>query len=125
LECIKKILILITIILTLGTISFFFNPEDSIWFPKCPFYVITGYQCPSCGIQRAAYQLLHLNFKAAFCYNPFLIISLPYAISLIIVTWLDPKEKLIRLKNFCYNKITVYVYLTLMVIWWIVRNFNI
>ena len=119
---IKKILILITIILTLGTILFFFNPEDSIWFPKCPFYLITGYQCPSCGIQRAAYQLLHLNFKEAFCYNPFLIISLPYAILLIIVTWFDPKNKLRQLKNICYNNITVYAYLTLMVIWWIVRN---
>ena len=26
------------------------------------------------------------------------------------------------LENICYNNITVYAYLTLMVIWWIVRN---
>ena len=120
-DYIKKILIIVAI-LAFGTILFFFNPEDSIWFPKCPFYLITGYQCPSCGVQRAAYQLLHLNFKEAFYYNPFLLISVPYAILLIIVIWFDPNNKLEKLKRLCYNKITVYVYLSLMVIWWVVRN---
>src|SRR5437762_10353071 len=40
---------------------FFFNPAAPAnqWFPKCPFLLLTGYQCPGCGSTRACYQLLH------------------------------------------------------------------
>ena len=117
----KKTLIIV-IAFVLGIILFFFNPEDTVWFPKCPFYLITGYQCPSCGIQRAMYHLLHLDFNKAFSYNPFLILSIPYAVALIVVTWFDSNNKLKRLRDVCYSKITVYLYVILTIIWWIVRN---
>ncbi|MDE6183717.1 MAG: DUF2752 domain-containing protein [Rikenellaceae bacterium] len=117
----KKVIIL-SGILAFGAILVFFNPEDSIWFPKCFFYVLTGYECPACGVQRAAYQLIHLNFRQAFAYNPFLVISGPYALLLIIVTWIAPKDKLVRLRNICLHRITVNIYLVLMTAWWILRN---
>lgn len=117
----KKYIILIVMI-TFGIILYFRNPEDTIWFPKCMFYTITGYQCPSCGIQRAAHQLLHLNFKKAFLYNPFLVISVPYGLLLVLVTWVVPQDKLIRLRKSCNHHITVNIYLILMIIWWIIRN---
>lgn len=120
-SCKTSIYVVLLIIIG-GTILFFFNPEESIWFPKCPFYFITGYQCPSCGIQRALYNLLHLNFVEAFYYNPFLVISIPYAILLVAVTWLEPSPKIIRLRHFCYNRKTILVYIILMVIWWVIRN---
>ncbi len=65
---------------------------------------------------------MHLNFKSAFAYNPFLVISVPYAILLIVVTWIVPKNRLIGIRRFCYHHITVRIYLVMMVIWWIVRN---
>ena len=68
---------LISIIL-LGIILFFIDPEYSAFIPKCPFRWFTGLDCPACGSQRAIHQLLHLNIKGAFGYNPFLILSLPY-----------------------------------------------
>ncbi len=117
----KKQLILI-IIAAFGTILYFFNPESSIWFPKCPFHLLTGYQCPACGIQRAAYQLLHLHIKEAFYYNPFLVISGPYALLLIWVTWIVPQPRFSKLRAFCHHTITVRTYILLTVIWWIVRN---
>lgn len=100
----------------------YFNPETAIWMPKCTFYLITGYKCPSCGGQRAIYSLLHGKFSAAFFYNPFLIISVPYGLLLIIVTWFDANNKLSGIKRFCYNRTTIYSYLVLMVVWWISRN---
>src|SRR5260221_331534 len=59
----------------LGSIAiflFFFNPASASnqWFPKCPFRMITGWQCPGCGSTRACYQLLHLHPVAAFKLNP-------------------------------------------------------
>ena len=44
---------------------FFFNPSSPAnqFFPKCPFRLVTGWQCPGCGSTRALYQLLHLHTK--------------------------------------------------------------
>lgn len=101
---------------------YFFNPENSIWFPKCPFYVLTGYQCPACGIQRAVHHLVHFDFIEAFRYNPFLVVSIPYALSLILVKWIVPQSRLVALRATCYHPLTVRIYIALMLIWWIGRN---
>lgn len=117
----KKICILLVIV-AFGIILYFFDPENIIWFPKCPFWVLTGYQCPACGVQRAAYHLLHLDFKKAFLYNPFLIISIPYALALIKVTWFSPKNRNTKLRAFCYHPVVVRTYVVIFIAWWIVRN---
>ena len=43
----------------------------------CPIYAITGLQCPGCGISRMFLALLHLDFSAAFHYNPVVLCLLP------------------------------------------------
>lgn len=79
------------LIILLGIILFFIDPEYSAFIPKCPFRWFTGLDCPACGSQRAIHQLLHLNIKGAFGYNPFLILSIPYLIALVITQWFDPE----------------------------------
>jgi hypothetical protein len=61
---------------------FFFNPASPAnqWFPKCPFRLLTGMQCPGCGSTRAFYQLLHLHPLAAFKLNPLMILTLPFIV---------------------------------------------
>jgi hypothetical protein len=117
----KKSLIL-ALLLVFGVILYFFKPEDTVWLPKCPVHILTGYQCPSCGGQRAMYQLLHGNFYEAISFNAFLLISMPYAISLALVTWFIPKHRCVKLRKFCYHRATALTYVVLMVIWWVVRN---
>ena len=112
---------LISIIL-LGIILFFIDPEYSACIPKCPFRWFTGLDCPACGSQRAIHQLLHLNIKGAFGYNPFLILSLPYLMALVITQWFDPRNRLARLKRICHHPIAVNTYLILIIVWWIARN---
>ena len=118
----KQSIIIIISIIAFAAILYFFNPEDTIWLPKCPFYVLTGYQCPACGGQRAIFQLLHGNLKEAFFFNPFLVISLPYAVLLILVTWFIPKDKCVKLRKVCYHRITALTYVAVFIVWWIVRN---
>ena len=117
----KRILI-VCIILAVLIVLFFFNPYETFWLPKCPFYLLTGLKCPSCGIQRAIYQFLHGNIIEAWKCNAFLVISIPYAVLLIIVTWFDPKNRLERLRKICNHRYTVWSYVAAMVIWVIVRN---
>jgi len=61
---------------------FFFNPASPAnqWFPKCPFRLLTGWQCPGCGSTRALYQLLHLHPLAAFKLNPLMVLTLPFIV---------------------------------------------
>ena len=105
-----------------AVILFFFDPDETRWLPKCPFYALTGLECPSCGSQRAIYHLLHLEFKEAMRYNPFMLLSVPYCIMLIIVTCFDPQKRLEKLRRVCYHRITLITYVVLFIFWWIARN---
>lgn len=50
----------------------------------CPFHAITGTPCPTCGITRGLFSLLHGDPRAAFFFNPLgLIILLVIAIYLV------------------------------------------
>ena len=46
-------------IIAAGVFYYFVNPVESNIAPKCPMKFITGYQCPSCGAQRAIHACLH------------------------------------------------------------------
>ena len=39
------------------------------WGFPCPLLLLTGLQCPLCGMTRAAASLLRLDFAAAFAYH--------------------------------------------------------
>jgi len=66
----------------ISTFLFFFNPASPAnqWLPKCPFRLLTGWQCPGCGSTRACYQLLHLHPAAAFKLNPLFVLTLPFIV---------------------------------------------
>ncbi len=112
----------IALILLGGITLFFINPEQVSWMPKCYFYVLTGWQCPACGSQRALHHLLHQNFAAAFAYNPFLLVSLPYLFALVFLQWFDEENRFQKLRTFCHGSQTIRIYLVLIVLWWILRN---
>ena len=46
----------------------------------CIFHLITGYDCPGCGVTRMAYALAHLRFREAFASNPYMLCLLPFVI---------------------------------------------
>jgi len=54
-----------------------FSPVDHGFYPRCPFYLLTGRQCPGCGATRALYFLLHGNFAVAWAYNQLFVAILP------------------------------------------------
>lgn len=43
----------------------------------CVFRVLTGLQCPGCGMTHAIGALLHLDFSGAFHYNPLCLSIVP------------------------------------------------
>lgn len=67
----------VTVVIAAICIYFYFDPADSVFFPRCPFLSVTGFQCPGCGSQRAIHSLLHGDISAAWHYNCMLILFAP------------------------------------------------
>ena len=60
------------------------NPESGL-MPRCTFKLMTGYDCPGCGFQRALHALLHGRAAEAWGYNPFVFFAVPGALFYIVV----------------------------------------
>lgn len=64
------------------SLYFLFNPSTSIFFPKCPFYIMTGLFCPGCGSQRAIHDMMHLNIFEAINHNALMFFTFTFGIGL-------------------------------------------
>ncbi len=55
---------------------FFINPSEHHLIP-CLFRTITGWQCPGCGMTRAAHACLNASWTEAWHFNPFIYVMIP------------------------------------------------
>ncbi|WP_367892758.1 DUF2752 domain-containing protein [Flavivirga aquimarina] len=128
LEVLNKIkpFVIILVVITFIFISYLYyhyNPSESWFFPKCPFYSLTGIYCPGCGSQRATHQLLQGHFFEGLKHN-FLIILLA------LVMLYDALIKLFGIvfkrtyKNLLHKSKTTYTILIVVILFWILRNIN-
>lgn len=94
----------------------------NIYIP-CPFYKLTHFYCPGCGITRALRSLLSLDFYQAFRYYN-LIVLLPIFLIYYGENFLEKKGiKNLNLKRFMTNKFW-YTILILVIIYGVVRNIS-
>jgi hypothetical protein len=122
----RKLMIAAGVWLSLAAVAiflFFFNPASPAnqWFPKCPFRLVTGLQCPGCGSTRAFYQLLHLHPIAAFKLNPLMVLTLPF----IVYGFLGFTRSALMgrpQRRIFVPPIYLWAWLGLMIFFWIFRN---
>lgn len=120
----KRIAITIAIVVVAvlaATIYFKFDPTvDNNLFPKCFFFLITGYQCPGCGIQRAVHCMLHGDVAGAWHYNAATFVAIPV---LLVYAYAGMRRKsCVRLYNALNSTLAITIILVLVVAWWILRN---
>ena len=121
-SCKKPILYTLLTAACVGLVFLYsrFNPEGTVWFPKCLFLQLTGMKCPGCGSQRVVHNLLNLNIHKAFEANAFLVLALPYIIVLLVSIPL--RSRFPRFYN-TLNSVPVIITIGILVItWWIIRN---
>ncbi|MBN1767488.1 MAG: DUF2752 domain-containing protein [Prolixibacteraceae bacterium] len=122
----KKIVffcLVITILAVLVVIYTKSNPDDSHFFPKCPFKLITGYECPGCGSQRAVHHLLNMKIGSAIQANALLVFSIPYIIILFFAELLESKYRFFkRIYKTLFNPKAIWVIFGIIIFWWIFRN---
>ena len=99
------------------------NPATSYLMPKCLFKILTGFDCPSCGSQRALHALLNGHIYEAIMFNPFIFLVAPYLLTVIYVT--SSKSRLAAvIRPITHSHITIILYLVIYIVWWVVRNTN-
>lgn len=118
----SNLLIAVSLVLILGLFYFSYNPANTQFFPKCPVNYVTGLSCPGCGSQRAIHELLHLNFKEAFAYNPLLVASIPYITLGIAFSTESLKTRYPKTRKFLYGQNAWYVIMAILVLFFIFRN---
>lgn len=94
--------------------------EMGRWFPKCPLKVLTGWQCPSCGIQRSLHSLLHGDILASLRHNWFILFSLCYLAGMWIGKQLRDRHPAIY--KFFWGERGGWMYVAVYCLWFLIRN---
>lgn len=115
-----KAVVLLGILGILILIYAVFDPSSTWWMPKCPVYLLTGFECPGCGSQRAIHALIHGNLGQAFRENAFLIILMPF-IALIAFAEIS-REKYPRLYRSISHPFVIISLLIAVCVWTFLRN---
>lgn len=108
--------------ITLFWLYYWFNPQLYSFFPQCPFYKITGFDCPGCGSQRAVYCVLHGQLLKAVKFNLLLVASLP----LLLIHFSHKLYSAIQKKDVrwevIYHPVTPRVIFIVVILFWLLRN---
>lgn len=120
----KRVIITVIAILLVTVIIIFFHIDPNVYpiFPKCPFLVITGLECPGCGSQRAFHQLLHFNIISAFHQNPLVVLFTPYILFGLYLEYLGGGNKHPLIKKRFFGKYAAITILVGIIGYWIGRN---
>ncbi|WP_317038930.1 DUF2752 domain-containing protein [Prevotella intermedia] len=116
----------ITGLLCLGSILlaiyYLYDPIRSIWLPKCPFKLVTGLQCPGCGLQRALHALLQGRFLDAIHYNYFFVFAGPYIFLFGVRALLPQGELKNEVTKIIEDRRLIWLYIIFFFVWLVVRN---
>lgn len=117
----KTRLLITAVVLSVGALLYFiFDPATSVWAPKCMFRVVTGYDCPGCGSQRAIHALLHADFISAWRSNALLVLSLPFLVAMAFASLFS--DRFPGLHRHLNSLPVAIMFVIILIIWWIIRN---
>ena len=117
----KNLWILGLLLLAVALYYFFLNPyQQTDFFMSCPFYKITGYQCPGCGSQRAFHDILHFHFLEAFKQNALFVLGIPYVLLIFYANF--NKEKHQKLRQVLVGNKTLLILLIVAILFGVLRN---
>ena len=114
-------LFFLVLVLAVLAMLYFGAPGSDSWWLKCPMYLLTGWQCPLCGLQRAVHAFLHGNFLEAWRYNPALWLLLPYVAVWVLGSF---SERVARSRVYAWviSSRVVLAVILLLCIWGVARN---
>lgn len=110
------------LLVLVGLLLYSFSPADYRLWPKCPFRLLTGLNCPACGIQRFLHAFSHGRVREAVGYNYYLVYALPYTLCVLTAYFLPQSHLKERLTGIFEGKVAVGIYVVSFCVWFVVRN---
>ena len=114
------IAIVAVFVAAIAAVYYFFDPSQIHIFPRCVVKVLTGYDCPGCGSQRALHALLHGNLAEAWHYNAGLMVILPLIAAYVVADF--NRGRWPRFYLFLNGSTVIWFILLFMVGWTVLRN---
>lgn len=106
-------------LLLVAGVYFVFDPLLSVWFPKCPFLLATGLECPGCGSQRAIHALLHGDIWGAIQANALFVVAIPYVLGAL---WRPRSERGEKVRRFFYGATALWTVFGVILFYFLLRN---
>lgn len=98
----------------------FIDPADTAWLPKCPVHLLTGFDCPGCGSQRALHAIFHGDLAEALRFNAMLFLFIPLIVLMALIEM--RRERWPKAYKALYRPAAIYSILGLIAGWTILRN---
>lgn len=112
--------LLAVVAVAVGMVYYFYDPSTAHFAPRCALRVLTGYDCPGCGSQRALHAALHGHWADAWHYNSFLFFAIPGALFWIVVE--NGRHRWPRLHAAVTRPAVLVAVLLAILAWWVARN---
>lgn len=90
------------------------------FFPRCPFRMLTGFDCPGCGSQRAIHCLLNGDIAGAWSYNAMLVVAIPVLAVLFAASAM--RDRCPRFYKTVNSPAVIYTIFAAIILWWLLRN---
>ena len=87
---------------------------------KCMFKLLTGYDCPGCGAQRALHAMLHGDIAAAWHFNPMIFFAIPLALYYLVVEGF--RNRWPRIHSVSVRPAAIITIFFIIIAYWIGRN---
>ena len=118
----KKWIVAGVVLAALAIVYFVYDPAESVLFPKCPFYMLTGLKCPGCGFQRAIHHLFNGSVADAFLAHPLLVIAIPYLLLAVYFEYFGGRNKYPVMRKRLFGVKACVIILIIVVVYRILRN---
>jgi hypothetical protein len=105
---------------TVAAVLAAFDPATTWWFPSCPLFALTGWQCPLCGSLRALHALAAGSLEAGWTLNPVTTAVALAGVSALAADVVRPghESRVDRLSQWCFSARA----LALLVVFGVCRN---
>lgn len=121
----RDIIVRATLLLSAGAALialYLFLVDITGLMPRCPIKLITGFDCPGCGSQRALHSLLDGHPLESLHYN----LLLPFTVAYLAVCglhWINPGwNRVATLYNKLTTPLALWIIVAIIVAWTILRN---
>ena len=124
-DFVRKHKILSATIIVVGCVVYYYiDPSKYLFIPKCPIKLITGFDCPGCGFQRALHATLNGDIVEAIQYNLFLVIAIPLTLIWLVIYFIIDRIEELQKKWLLINlnRCLIYFYVLSYFVWFIFRN---